>query len=100
VRPRRKLDKDALETWQPKLWAILGALILLVAYLVAFVTKNNSEVDVDFVLVSAQVSLIWGILLTLAIGVLVGLLVSQAYGRRAPRPGPRDQARPPEPPPG
>ena len=97
---RGKLDRNELrETWQLKLWAILVGLALLVAYAVAFVTKNNNEVEVHFVLFSAQVSLTWGILLTLAIGVLAGLLLSQAYRTRAPRSERRDDVRPPESPP-
>ena len=83
---------DLSETWQPKLWLVLVALALTVAYLVAFVVENNKSVPVHFVFATARVSLIWTILLSLAIGLLAGLLLSQAYRRRrrrgaAPRAG-------------
>jgi uncharacterized integral membrane protein len=88
--PRRKggLDRRELgETWQPKLWLILVALALVFAYLVAFVVENNKQVSIHFVLATARISLIWAILLSLAIGVLAGLLLSQLYRRRRRRAG-------------
>jgi uncharacterized integral membrane protein len=83
---RDKLGGSELdETWQPKLWFVLGGLALLVAYIAAFVIKNNDQVDVHFVVVAARVSLIWVILLSLGIGLLAGLLLSQVYRRRMRR---------------
>jgi uncharacterized integral membrane protein len=91
MRLRRKLDtKELRETWQPKLWLILVLLTLLVAYVVAFVVENNKQVNVHFVLGTARVSVIWVVLLSLAIGVLAGLFLSQIYRRRS-----RLRARPP-----
>jgi uncharacterized integral membrane protein len=77
------------ETWQPKLWLVLLALALTFAYLVAFVVENNKQVSVHFVFATAQLSLIWTILLSLAIGLLAGLLLSQLYRRRSRRAGAR-----------
>ena len=90
-RRRGGLDGAELsETWQPKLWLVLVALALTVAYLVAFVVENRKAVPVHFVFATAHVSLIWTILLTLGIGLLAGLLLSQVYRwrhrrREAPR---------------
>ena len=75
------------ETWQPKLWLVLLALALTFAYLVAFIVENNKQVSVHFVFATARLSLIWTILLSLAIGLLAGLLLSQAYRRRRRRAG-------------
>jgi uncharacterized integral membrane protein len=86
MRLRRKIDTDELqETFQPRLWVTLIVLGLLGAYLVAFVAENNKQINVHFVLGTARVSLIWVILLTLVIGVLGGLLLSQLYRRRIRR---------------
>jgi uncharacterized integral membrane protein len=89
--PRRKggtLDRRELgETWQPKLWLVLVALALTFAYLVAFVVENTKQVSIHFVLATARISLIWAILLSLAIGLLAGLLLSQLYRRRRRRAG-------------
>ena len=73
---------EAERTWQPRLWASLAALALLGSYVIAFVVANDEAVEVSFVFGSARVSLIWVILLSLAIGLLAGVLLSQLYRRR------------------
>jgi uncharacterized integral membrane protein len=75
----RRLGADE---WQGRLWAILIGLLLLALYLIAFISKNDREVEIDFVLFTATVSLIWLIVLMLALGVLGGVLLSQIYRRR------------------
>jgi uncharacterized integral membrane protein len=78
---RRRPD-GPLEDWQPRLYAVLLAFVLLLAWMIAFVVKNDDRVKVDFVLFSAQTSLIWLIILPLALGFLGGALLSQLYRRR------------------
>jgi uncharacterized integral membrane protein len=79
---RKGIDSETRETFQPRLWFIVGALALLVAYLVAFIAKNNKSVTVHFVFVKTNTSVIWLILLSLAIGLIAGLLLSQLERRR------------------
>ena len=79
--PRRAGSGEA-EAWQPRLYIVLLVLALLVAYAIAFVIQNDERIEVDFVIASARVSLIWLILLSLAIGVVAGVAVSQLYRRR------------------
>ena len=89
--------REQLEQWQPRLWLVLVGLLVLVVYLIAFVTQNSDAIRIDFVLFTASVSLIWLMLLGLAIGFVGGVLVSQLYGRRArrrsggPQPPPRQR---------
>lgn len=71
-----------IEEWQPRLYAILIALVLIVAWLIAFIVKNDDNVQLDFVLLDAHLSLIWLIILLLAIGFLGGIMSSQLYRRR------------------
>jgi uncharacterized integral membrane protein len=71
-----------VEEWQPRLYAILIALVLIVVWLIAFIVKNDDKVQLDFVLLDAHVSLIWLIILLLALGFLGGVLTSQLYRRR------------------
>jgi len=78
----RVADPATRETFQPKLWATVAALVLITAYIVAFVIENDAKVDVHFVLFTAHTSVIWLILLSLAIGIVGGLLLSQLYRRR------------------
>jgi uncharacterized integral membrane protein len=83
MRMRRKgIDPETRETFQPRLWLSVLGLVLIGAYIVAFIAQNNKRVTVHFVLFSAETSVIWVILLTLAIGIVGGLLLSQLYRRR------------------
>ena len=71
------------EGWQARLWAILIGLFMIAIYLIAFVVKNDDRIEIDFVLFTATVSLIWEIVFMLALGVLGGVLLSQLYRRGA-----------------
>jgi uncharacterized integral membrane protein len=77
--------EDFERSWQPRLWVTLGVLILIGAYLIAFVVGNDEEASVDFVFGEARTSLIWVILLSLLAGLVGGVLLSQLHGRRQAR---------------
>ncbi|MDQ3792783.1 MAG: LapA family protein [Actinomycetota bacterium] len=70
------------DEWQARLWAIILGLFLIAIYLIAFVVKNDDRIEIDFVLFTSTVSLIWEIVFVLALGVLCGVLLSQIYRRR------------------
>jgi uncharacterized integral membrane protein len=59
--------------------------VVLAAYVIAFVLENRKGVKVHFVLTSAHVSLVWLILLSLVLGFVVGILLSQLERRRRRR---------------
>jgi uncharacterized integral membrane protein len=67
--------------WQPRLYFRIILLGLVLAYGTAFVLQNRKEVRVHFVLGKAGVSLIWLILLSVGLGLLVGVLLSQLNRR-------------------
>ncbi len=69
-------------TWQPRLWFSIGFLILLAAYVIAFVIGNSDEASVNFIFAEATTSLIWVILLSVLVGLIAGVLLSQVYRRR------------------
>jgi uncharacterized integral membrane protein len=71
--------------WQPRLYLRIVILGLLIAYGIAFVLENNKHVHVHFVLGTARTSLIWLVLLSVALGLLLGVLLSQLYRRRRRR---------------
>ena len=77
------------ENWQPALYTILIVLGLALAYLIAFVIKNADDTRVDFVFFATTASLVWVILISLALGLLTGVLLSQLY-RRGQRDGRRE----------
>ena len=75
----RRLGADE---WQARLWAILVGLFLIALYVIAFIVKNDDQIQIDFVLFKSTVSLIWEIVFILVLGVLGGVLLSQIYRRR------------------
>ena len=85
--PRRpRIDTDEVaDRWQPRLYLRLIVLGLLIAYAIAFILENRSQVSVHFVFVTARVSLVWLILLAIGVGVLVGILLGQLERRRRRR---------------
>ena len=83
---RPKIDTDEVaDSWQPRLYARLIVLGLLVAYAIAFVLENRTQVNVHFILATARVSLVWLILLALGVGLLGGILLAQLERRRRRR---------------
>src|SRR5687767_6296668 len=79
--PREDFD----QSWQPRLWIRVGLLILIGAYLIAFIVGNDEEASVNFVFGEARTSLIWVILLSLLAGLVGGVLLSQLHRRRQTR---------------
>lgn len=75
-------EREFHQHWQPKLWLAIGVLILIAAYLIAFVVGNSDEASVNFIFAEARTSLIWVILLSLLAGLVGGILLSQLYRRR------------------
>jgi uncharacterized integral membrane protein len=88
VRFRRRPSINAQElqeNWQPLLYVRVGVVVLLAAYVIAFIIENRKSVSVHFVLATARVSLVWLILLSLALGFVAGILLSQLERRRRRR---------------
>jgi uncharacterized integral membrane protein len=75
-------DEDKPSTWQPMLYAKILLLLLVVAYVIAFVVQNTDQIKIDFVFASARVHLIWEMLLLLAAGLVGGVLLSQLHRHR------------------
>jgi uncharacterized integral membrane protein len=81
------------------IYVIVGVLAVVVLFLVGFVVKNDRSVRVDFVVFSAGSSLIWVILISLFLGIVVGILLAtlSPVGKRrraTSTPGPGAQAHP------
>ncbi|MGB2874667.1 MAG: lipopolysaccharide assembly protein LapA domain-containing protein [Gaiellaceae bacterium] len=77
--------EEPLRERQPSLYAKLVLLVATTAYVTAFVLENRKQVTLHFVFGTSRVSLIWLILLSLALGLLCGVLLSQLYRRRRRR---------------
>jgi uncharacterized integral membrane protein len=77
--------EETRQTYQPGLWSRLIAIAAIAVYALLFVVLNTRRVKVRFVFASTRVSLIWVILLSLAVGVALGVLLSQLHRRRQRR---------------
>ncbi len=71
--------EEGRRTFQPGLWLrlILGGGTLV--YLVLFIGLNTRKVKVSFVFGETRVSLIWVVLLSGALGLVLGVLASQLH---------------------
>jgi uncharacterized integral membrane protein len=78
-------ERGRLREWQPWLYTRLLVLVATAAYVVGFVLENRKQVDLHFVFGTSRVSLIWLVLLSLALGLIGGVLISQLYRRRRRR---------------
>ena len=75
-------EEDRPSTWQPWLYVKIGLLLFAIAWAIAFVAENSQQINVHFVFATANVHLVWMILLLLAVGLLGGVLLSQLYRHR------------------
>jgi uncharacterized integral membrane protein len=71
--------------WQPRFYLIIITIGLLIAYGIAFVLENDKHLNLHFVFATARVSLVWLILLSVALGMVLGVLLPQLYRRRRRR---------------
>jgi uncharacterized integral membrane protein len=78
----RNLSEEQIREWQPRFWAKLIAVVAISIFVIAFILENRKQVHLHFVHFTAEVSQIWLILLALAIGILIGALLSQLSRRR------------------
>jgi len=82
LRRQREAAERLDEHWQPRLYARWIAVALVVAYGIAFILENGRHVSVHFVFKSTRVSLVWVILLSVALGLILGIALSQIDRRR------------------
>jgi uncharacterized integral membrane protein len=84
---KRRRERAQIVRGNPELrvWLRVGALVALAAYLVAFVLENSQPRPLHFVFGTAHVSQDWLILLSVAIGIVIGVLASQLTHRRRTR---------------
>ena len=72
-------------------WLIVLTLALAVAYLIAFAVENTTSVPIHWVFGTTHSSVIWVIFVSLALGLIVGVLAVHLNGRRRRRAKPPDR---------
>jgi uncharacterized integral membrane protein len=71
--------REGAKSFQPGLWLRLIPAGAAIVYLAFFIGLNSHRVKVSFVFWSTHVSLIWVVLLSGALGIVLGVLLSQLY---------------------
>jgi uncharacterized integral membrane protein len=66
-------------------WIQLTAIGLVALYAILFIVLNTHRAKVSFVFASTKISVIWVILLSLAVGFVLGALGTRLYRRRKRR---------------
>jgi uncharacterized integral membrane protein len=66
-------------------WVQLAAIGLVALYTILFIVLNTHRAKVSFVFASTKISVIWVILLSLAVGFVLGVLGGRLYRRRKRR---------------
>ena len=74
----------------PRFYATLTAFLFFIAYSIAFIVGNDKHISIDFVFATANVSVVWMILLLLAVGLVGGILLVELYRHRRSK-QPREQ---------
>ena len=75
-------DERSRRTVQAAQWSRFAVVAAVGLYALLFIVLNTHRVKVSFVFVSTRVSLIWVILLSLAVGVTLGVLLAPLHRRR------------------
>jgi uncharacterized integral membrane protein len=83
--PRKPGSEEGKERQPLGLYATLIGLALVIGYVIAFVVENSKKVSIHWVFGTTHASLIFVILVSLAIGIFLGVLVLQLYRRRRRR---------------
>jgi uncharacterized integral membrane protein len=76
--PRR----EGIDERQARQIGLVAAVVLAVVLLLVFVIENSDSVSVSFVFFSADISLIWVIVLSVAVGAVLGAVLPRIVRRR------------------
>jgi len=71
---------------EQELYIYLGVIAVAILFVIGFVVKNSHGVDISFVLFSTSVSLIWVMLVPMAVGVAAGFALHALAIRARTRP--------------
>lgn len=73
---------EGLDEEQVRRIALVGGLLLVVILALVFIVENSRQVPVSFVFFTADISLIWVIVLSMAVGGVLGVVVRRLVRRR------------------
>jgi uncharacterized integral membrane protein len=83
--PRGGNDRDGLDERQVRQIAMVGGLVLVASIALVFIVENSHRVHVSFVFFSSDISLIWVIILSAAVGAIAGAFGGRMIRKRLGR---------------
>ena len=89
--PGARLARKAHRT---RLYLYAGAAVALLVYLVALVVDNTGHVKVSWVFGASSVSLVWLVLISVILGLLLGMVIGALFHWRTRRPRSRGTSPP------
>lgn len=81
-RPGGPDGREGLDEQQVRRIALVGALLLVVILALVFIVENSDPVRVSFVFFSANISLIWVIVLSMVMGAVAGAVLMRLVKKR------------------
>jgi uncharacterized integral membrane protein len=74
--------REGLDEHQVRRIAIVGAILLVAILALVFIIENSGQVQVSFVFFTAEISLIWVIVLSMAVGAVLGVVIKRLIRTR------------------
>jgi uncharacterized integral membrane protein len=81
-RPPRGPGRDGIDERQVRQIALVGGLVLVASVALVFIVENSHQVHVSFVFFSSDISLIWVIILSAAVGAVAGVFGGRMIRKR------------------
>ena len=74
--------REGLDEEQVRRIGLIGALVLVVVLALIFIMENSERVEVSFVFFTAEISLIWVIVLSMVVGAVAAFVIKRLVRRR------------------
>ncbi len=78
-------DRDRIDERQVRQIAMVGGAVLVASLALVFIVENSHQVHVSFVFFSSDISLIWVIILSAAVGAVAGAFGGRMIRKRLGR---------------
>ena len=83
--PRGPGRDDGIDERQVRQIAMAGGVVLVASIALVFIVENSHQVHVSFVFFSSDISLIWVIILSVAVGAVAGAFGGRLIRKRLGR---------------
>lgn len=74
--------REGLDEEQVRRIGLIGGLVLVVVLALIFIMENSERVEVSFVFFTAEISLIWVIVLSMVVGAIAAFVIKRLVRKR------------------